>query len=84
MSFAEIFDHCSKQYNWYDKCFPKRLSYTKNPEYFEDSSSFPWNPPIIICSDLIETIPQISPPFTTRTVLWAIPFVSDLCGVEVQ
>ena len=51
---------------------------------FADSNNTPWNPPTIRCPDLIATVPQMSFLFTLRTALSAIPFVSDLCGVDVQ
>ena len=46
-------------------------------EHFADSSSIPWNPPTIFHPSLISTVMQ-------KFLLSAIPFLSDLCGVEVQ
>ena len=43
-----------------------------------------WNLPTIFHPDLIATILPDVPSFTLRTALSAIPFVSDLCGVDVQ
>ena len=85
-----IFDDCSKKYTWsvkgfseppFIRCLPIRQ---KILQYFADSSSIPWNPPTIHCPDLIATIPQMSILSLCATALSAIPFVSDLCGVDVQ
>ena len=57
---------------------------TRDLECFADSSSIPWNPPTIHCQDLTATAPQMSPSYTLRNALSAIPFVADLCGVDVQ
>ena len=49
---------------------------TRDLECFADSSNIPWNP---ACNNTADV-----PSFTLRTALSAIPFVSDLCGVDVH
>ena len=51
---------------------------------FADRCCIPWNLPTNLHSDLIATIQQKVPTFSLRTALSAIPFVSDLFGVDVQ
>ena len=51
---------------------------------FADRCNIPWNLRANFHSDLISTMRQEVPSFTLRTALSAIPFVSDLCGVDVQ
>ena len=57
----------------------------KDPEYFAENSGIPWNLPTVFRPDVIATIQQRGAfLLILRTALSAIPFVSDLCGVDVQ
>ena len=68
---------------------PKRHGYgvyhqTRDLECFADRKNIPWNLPTIFSSrpDCNSTADVRS--FTMRTALFAIPFVSDLCSIDVQ
>ena len=57
---------------------------TRDLECFADSSSVPWNPPTIFHPDLIGNSTADVSSLAPRAALSAIPFVSDLCGVDVD
>ena len=57
---------------------------TRGLEHFADRCNIPWNLPTIFHPSLTATMQQTFLLFTLRTALSAIPFVSDLCGVDVQ
>ena len=57
---------------------------TRDLECFADDSSNPWNLSTVSHPDLIATIQQTYFLFTLRTALSAVPFVSDLCGVDAH
>ena len=57
---------------------------TRDLECSAESSSTPWNPPTILLSRHDCNSTADVPSWTLRTALSAIPFVSDLCDVDVQ
>ena len=57
---------------------------TRDLECFADGINIPGNQPTIRCPKPGCNISADVPSFTLRTALSAIPFVSDLCAVDVQ
>ena len=80
-----ILNQWTKRNDWSCKTFRMVSSHQIiNLWRFADSSSIPWNPSTIFRPDLIVIVPQMSLFLTLRTALLTIPYVFDLCGVDVR